>query len=358
MSSGAAVSSFLRQLPYKGFLFFLCGCLLTCLLPELAAASRDTDAASLAGRRFSATIPLSPDVSFDDATVVAAAAARAKAMRAAVRALVGLPEVRIAGSMRSSPHSPPNLLALAYATVRTETLLVSQSRKESSVTVTVAVTDDETAEPLGARVRDALIHPDRLGLFEKAVLREKALLEKFESLMPGEPSRETRNPEDFDNPAAIINEIRALEIFKAQLPSRNSVWMDPAGLRDAMRGALALAPNSALLRNALGDALLQLGRSQEAFEEQTAALKLDPSFARAFYSRGAASLALQYLSSAVADFSEAIARSPFTAAYYRARGMARHLQGEEDAMCRDLHQACGLGECEEYQWAVSGGFCQ
>lgn len=365
MSSGLAPLFFFKRTYGKGLLPLLCGCLLAFPPLPLYAASTDAHlpaAASMAGRRFSATCFFSPDISSgisaDAATVVAVAAARTKTMQAVVRELVMLPDVRIAGTVGPTPAKTPNLLALAHATVKTEVLLVSRSRKASSVTVTVAIVEHDATPPLAARVRDTLVHPDRLALYEKAVLREKALLDAFETPAPGAPPRIAPETGDPGDTARAINEIKALEIFKEQLPSWNNVWSNPSALRDAMRDALALAPDSALCHYALGDALLQLGRSQEALEEQTLALRSDPSFARAFHSRGAASLALQYLSSAVADFSKAISLSPTTAAYYRARGMARHLQGEASAMCRDLHQACILGECEEFQWAVAEGLCR
>lgn len=365
MSSGFAPLFLFKRTYRKGLPLLLCGCLLAFPPLSLCSASSDASlpaAASMAGRRFSATRFFSPDVSSgisaDAAAVVAAAAARGKAMQAVVRELVLLPDVRIAGSVGPTPAKTPNLLALAHATVKTDVLLVSRNRKASSVTVTVVIVEGDATPPLAARVRDALVHPDRLALYEKAVLREKALLDTFETPALGAPSRIPSGTGGSGDTARAINEIKALEIFKEQLPSWSNVWSNPSASRDAMRAALALAPDSALCHYALGDALLQLGRSHEALEEQTLALRFDPSFARAFHSRGAASLALQYLSSAVADFSKAISLSPATAAYYRARGMARHLQGEAVAMCRDLHQACALGECEEFQWAVAERLCR
>ena len=314
--------------------------------------------AALAGRRFSATRPFTREIPEEDAAVIAETAARAAAMRTVVRFLVSMPEVGIAGSVAPIPVRTPNLLALANAAAKTSVLLVSKSRKTSTVTVTVALLDDEDGSSMASRVRDALVHPDRLDLYEKAVLREKSLLDAFDSLMLTPDGQPKPSPKvSHTEISGIINEIKALAIFKTQLPSRNGLWKDPDAVRLAMRAALELAPESVLCRNAMGDASLQIGRSQEAFEEQTLAIRADPSFARAFHSRGAASLALGHLSSAVADFSEAIRIAPHTAGYYRARGMAQHLLGERQAMCKDLQEACSLGECEEFQWAAGNGHC-
>lgn len=329
---------------------------------ETAPSKRPGLAATLAGRRFSATRAFSRAVPEEDAVFVAETAARADAMQSVVRYLITLPEVRIAASTTASSVKSPNLLALAHATVRTSLLLVSKSRKDSTVTVTVTLENDTDVPPLETRVREALVHPDRLDLYEKAALREVALLEALALPAPGDAGRKTASgalPGDTpeDTLRAIVLELRALAVFKAQLPTRNGLWKEPAAIRAVMRQALDLAPKSALCHNAMGDASLQLGRSQEAMEEQTRAIRADPRFARAYHSRGAAALAQGHLSSAVADFSEAIRLSPDTAAYYRARGMARHLLGETAAMCEDLQSACSFGSCDELQWASANMLC-
>ena len=321
---------------------------------------------SLAGRRYSATRAFSRTIPENDAIFVAEAVARSDAMQSVVRYLITLPEVRIAASTTPSPIKSPNLLALAHATVKTSLLLVSKSRKDSTVTVTISLEDNGGSPPLELRVREALVHPDRLDLYEKTVLREQALIEAFDALSPVLAKRgKTAGNLSGTRPGAspeeaiqdIVKELKALAIFKDQLPSRNGLWKDPATIRDTMRQALLLAPKSALCHNAKGDALLQLGRSREAMDEQTLAVRADPLFSRAYHSRGAAALALGHLSSAVADFSEAIRLSPNTGAYHRARGMANHLLGETVAMCRDLQAACSFGHCEELQWATANHLC-
>ncbi len=307
-------------------------------------------------RRFSATRPFGRGVTEADARVMAETAARFAALREVIRHLVTLPEVRVAGSMAASPLKSPSLLALARATAEPSVLLVGRSRRDATVTVTVALPGGDAGMPSGVRARDALIHTERLALYEKAVSREQELLERFDRLVLPRDKAGMR-PDRRDEAAAIANEIRALWIFVDQLPAMNGIWKNPAAVREAMKDALRLFPDSALCRNALGDASLQLGRSQEALEEQTLAIQADPSFARAYHSRGAAALTLGHLSSAVADFTTAIRLEPGHAAYFSSRGMARHLQGETDAMCVDLRQACAMGRCQEFQWAVTNAFC-
>ena len=334
--------------------FLLCGLVFFSAAPE----SRATDlpdpknsplTAPSAGLRFSATRPLSPDLAEEDAMFIAETAARLDALQTVIRILITLPEIRIAGAIGTPSPKPTNLLALAHTTTRTSVLLRSKSRKNATVTVTIVLEEDGTPSSLETRVRDALLHPGRLALHEKTVLREKFLLEAIDAALAQATADETFSE--------LLNELKALAIFTRQLPHYDGLWKSPATVRKAMQTALALAPGSALCRNAMGDASLQLGRSQEAWEEHTLAIRSDPDFARAFHSRGTAALALGHLSSAVADFSEAIRLSPQTAAHYQARGMARHLQGETRTMCEDLYHACTLGECKEFQWAVTESLC-
>lgn len=324
--------------------------LLAAATPACPAERAAPLAGQIAGKRFSATRAFAAPISHEDATIVAETAATDAAMQYLIRLLVTLPEVRIAGGNASSTARVPNLLALAHASAETETLLVSRSKKKSTVAVTVVFKQQEGANSIETRVREALIHAGRLALYEEAVLREKQLCNAYDAAI--------RKPGDTENTAtAIVNGLKALRIYKELLPQWNGIWQNPAEVRGPLQQALRLAPDSPLLHNAMGDASLQLGRSQEAVEEQTLAIKAMPTFARAYHSRGAARLALGLLSSAVADFSEAIRLSPLTAAYHSDRGIARHLLGETEAMCADLYEACALGECEKLHWATENAFC-
>lgn len=315
-----------------------------------------------AERRFSATRHFTGRISRNDAVFIAQAAAHAAAMRSAIHDLALLPEVRIAGLPGDSLETALNTPVLAHATVKTSLILVTESRKAATVSVVVAIDDDGEAPDLAERVRETLVAPARLELFTKAVQREHALLQTLDTVLPP-PDSVADAPlpqlpeQDEDQAIAAVNELRALQIYKEALPLYDGVWRHPEKIREYMLAALALAPESALIRNALGDASLQLGRSQEAQEEQTRAIRSDPAFARAYHSRGVASLALGYLSSAVADFSEAMRLDPRKPLYSRDRGLAHHLMGDNDAMCRDLRAACSMGECVKLQWALDGDLC-
>ena len=348
---------------YPLLIFLWCGLAFFSFVPESQPAAplapnKSSVTSPPAGLRFSATRPLPATISEENAMFIAETAARLDALQTVIRSLIALPEVRIAVAIGTPSSQPTNLLALAHATARTTVLLRSKSRKNATATVTIILENDNSALSREKRVRDALLHPDRLTLHEKTVLREKKLLEAIDAaLSPRSATMDNRDDASGKNLPDLLNELKALAILTQILPLYDGLWKDPVAVRNAMQTALALAPDSALCRNAMGDASLQLGRSQEAWEEQALAIRSAPDFARAFHSRGTAALALGHLSSAVADFSEAIRLSPQTAAYYQARGMARHLQGESRPMCEDLHRACTLGECKEFQWAVAESLC-
>lgn len=345
--------------PARAVFLVLCALFLFTMLPDgnVAVAQPASRLESgIQGQRFTATRAYNAQIGPERAETVARTAAHAMAMRSLMRFLVTLPEVRVAA------NAIPDLLAVAYAVGHTESLLVSHSRRDCSVTVTVALTEKTDANAIEVRVREALIHPGRLRLYEEALLREAAILDMLDTLYPIAQKPPDilppRLPEaDVQKITELVNELQALALYKAQLPSWNGVWENPVATRDIMREALVLAPGSALIHNALGDAWLQLGRAQAAMEEQTSAIKNAPTFARAYHGRGLAAMAMGLLSSATADISEAIRLSPETSLFYRDRGLAAHLQGNVAAMCADFHKACALGDCLKLEWAFAEQLC-
>lgn len=315
------------------------------------------------GMRFTETRPYTWQLSRSDAETVAVAVARDRAVRTVMRMLVSLPEIKMAGSIGPARPAEPGLLAVATAVTRAKILLISVSKHASTVTVTLAIDEGDAPAPIENRIRDALMQPGRLELYEEAALRESALTAEYDKLLPPEisdtaaASLRTFPGETLVAITGAVRELKALAIFTGTLPLYRGVWDTPSTALAAMREALVLAPESTLVRNVLGDVYLQTGRSQEAVEEQTRAIKTNPRFARAYHSRGMAFMALGHLSTAAADFSEATRLSPSTAAYYRDRGMLRHLSGDIGPMCEDLHRACSLGDCAKYHWASGENIC-
>lgn len=334
----------------------VCVCLAVCFFfpagyPAYAASPL---AERLAGKRFSATRVFGDAASREDAVIVAETAASAEAMHYALRLLITLPEVRMAGETAVHSAGAPNLLALAHASLETEVMLISRSRKDASVTVTVTFGPPEKNAAAEQRVREALLFPERLAFYEETALREKTLCNAYTAALQ---TREGEKNGTGQTARDIARELSALKMFKDLLPRWNGIWQSPEDAAAVLLKALQLAPASPLLRNAAGDAALQLGRSQEALEQQTAAIREDPAFARAYHSRGAAHLALGHLALAVADFSEAVRLAPATPSYRRSRGMARYMLGETAAMCADFYEACVLGDCEKFHWSTERALC-
>lgn len=323
-----------------------------CLLAPLPlCAAGEADLTTLDRQRFSATRLYNTAVTEEDALRAAESAARATAMQRITRTIAALPELRInADASAHSPHSP-NLLALARAAAAVPVLLQSKSRKDSSVTVTVQIRLHPDAQSLTKNIRKLLVQPQRLRLYLQAALREKALLEFFDTHC---------QQETIGDPAlcvAAINEMRALDLFTQILPLRDKLWNEPQTVHETMQKAVALAPDSPLFRNANAEALLRMGRNHAAVEQLNVAIKADPAYAQAYASRSAASLALGYHTSALADISEAIRLAPREAEYYQTRGMAQYLNGNTGAMCADMRQACVMGLCEGLQWAIFHNHC-
>jgi tetratricopeptide (TPR) repeat protein len=101
---------------------------------------------------------------------------------------------------------------------------------------------------------------------------------------------------------------------------------------------------SAAEYHARGRKLLQEDHFQEAIEQLTEALKLNPSFALAYNARGYAHFRLKQYPQALADFDEAIRLTPSYLNAYVNRGAARRAAGDkagadaDQAKARELMQ--------------------
>jgi len=60
----------------------------------------------------------------------------------------------------------------------------------------------------------------------------------------------------------------------------------------------------------------------------------------------------------MSDFNQAIQIDPTFATAYSRRAIVYGLLGQGQAACRDLQQACLLGDCGEYEGARQQGACR
>lgn len=334
-------------------LFVPCAAFAAASPPAAAPETASLDTL-LSGKRFSASCPYGEGLDPESAKDIAAAAARYKAVAFAARLVAELPETRLA--KEGSGNKRIDIEALTESGLRTKVLLAHTSRRENTVTATVAIIRPAGAPPMESAIRETLTEAEPFQLFSLAVTRLRNVLSQYESITSGTAHP---NREGMERLRAVRGELLGLGVYMAKLRSGefDGVWKNPAAIRNDMRRALENAPQNPLLENAAGDASLLLGRSQEAMEAQTRAIAADPSFARAYHSRGLAYLTLRLPSLAEADFSRAIALMPENPLHYRDRGMARLVLEEIAGMCSDFYAACTYGDCQKFHWAVTEQKC-
>jgi tetratricopeptide (TPR) repeat protein len=293
----------------------------------------------------------------DGAAVLALAEARRKLADSLAHDLALRQEVRFAASPARNDKAV-DLIALVYAAYVFEPDLLI--REESPERGAAIATQRLRENALQERIVAILADPEKLDLYARAAERENIMLaagavlaEAWPYAATGQGASQTPGP----TPPSALDKLRAVERYFSLLPYLNGIWHEPERVHAAMRDAMALDPECALYPNAAGEAALLLGLGHEAREAQNLAIKLDPSFARAFHARGAAHLSMQLPALAVNDFSEAIRRNPDNATYRLDRAAAWRLRDETEFMCVDLYDACALGECRAYEWAVVEKLC-
>ena len=102
---------------------------------------------------------------------------------------------------------------------------------------------------------------------------------------------------------------------------------------DLFGKAIAVNPNIAIAYNNRGNALLDLGRLDEARASYDKALALKPDYAEAYYNRGNALLDLKRLDEALASYDKALALNPdYTEAYYNRGNLLRDFKRLNEAL--------------------------
>src|SRR5664280_1724497 len=90
---------------------------------------------------------------------------------------------------------------------------------------------------------------------------------------------------------------------------------------------------------------------KKAIEYLNNAIRLQPGYADAYYSRGFAYDNLGQYQSSIKDYNEAIRLQPDYVNAYNNRSFAYLLQGNNNLGCHDAQKACALGLCTVLKWA-------
>lgn len=290
-----------------------------------------------------------------------------------VAARMGVTETR-AGTSPGKPPYPPEkrMLALASAVFPVSIAVLSSSpaqggtfsESEGQIHVTARIPasprDPLHTLRLSLRDRDNLeLRHEALQRIQTAVhegrelLSDTAGLRRFMS--DGKDGAQTsRRAAQAEN---LGRRLEALETYLELLRDFKQTWLAPHEAAPILEHLSRLDPSNPLIWMGLAEAMLLMERPYEAMDAIRTATALHDVPPRAFYVRGLAYLRLHLPANAVKDFNEAIALQPEKAAWWRARGAARLLSEEEEAMCPDFYQACALGDCEGLVEVRKRGFC-
>jgi tetratricopeptide (TPR) repeat protein len=106
-----------------------------------------------------------------------------------------------------------------------------------------------------------------------------------------------------------------------------------------------------------GNCHVALGRTEEAVQDFSAALRLKPADAQVYFNRAVAWEEMTDYDQAISDYTKAVGFDPgFAAAYYN-RGLLYMRLGGNRLGCADMSQACSLGLCDRYRQLQKMGEC-
>jgi tetratricopeptide (TPR) repeat protein len=125
-----------------------------------------------------------------------------------------------------------------------------------------------------------------------------------------------------------------------------------------LNNAIRLQPGYADAYYSRGFAYDNLGQYQSSIKDYNNAIRLKPDDAIAYSNRGKAYAKLGHNQLAIKDFNEAIRLQPDYVNAYNNRSFAYLLQGNNNLGCRDAQKACALGLCTVLKWAKGKGYCR
>lgn len=173
-----------------------------------------------------------------------------------------------------------------------------------------------------------------------------------------EPEKEAPKPV---NPTGVTGKVnpQAEQLFaKAHVLWRNSeVCSEPEKAIGYLDEALKLEPDYAQALVRRGLALSQLGYADDAFDDLTRAIRLDPS-AEAYMYRGLCLFRQGNTVAARKDLDEALRRSPDSFRAWNFHGAVALKEGREQEACADFEKACSYGDCTGIEAARREKLCK
>ena len=173
-----------------------------------------------------------------------------------------------------------------------------------------------------------------------------------------EPEKEAPKPA---NPTGVTGKVnpQAEQLFaKAHVLWRNSeVCSEPEKAIGYLDEALKLEPNYAQALVRRGLALSQLGYADDAFDDLTRAIRLEPS-AEAYMYRGLCLFRQGNTIAARKDLDEALRRTPDSSRAWNFHGAVALKEGKEQEACADFEKACSYGDCTGIEAARREKLCK
>ena len=162
------------------------------------------------------------------------------------------------------------------------------------------------------------------------------------------------------NPTGVSgkHDPQAEQLFaKAHVLWKGETCTDPEKALEYLDEALKIEPDypQALIRRGL--ALSQLGYADDAFDDLTKAIRLEPS-AEAYLSRGICLLQEGNTAGARKDLEEALRRDDRSYRVWNILGAVSLKEGKEQEACEAFEKACSSGDCAGIEAARREKICK
>ncbi len=138
---------------------------------------------------------------------------------------------------------------------------------------------------------------------------------------------------------------------------RDGICSNPEQAVAYLDSALEIEPTYAEALARRGQALSDLGYHDDAFDDLTRAIRLDPT-AEAYAARGRVLFRAGNIAGAQRDAEEAVRRNERLAAAWSLHGAVAYENGDIKAACADFARACEAGDCAGLEAARREALCR